>query len=121
MVGIKDFKMPKGCGDCACYDVEWARCVFVNKSAEDFDKRLAECPLVADVAPVIHAFWTSQNEMIDNVYFEQCICANCRHDNGENWEIGSQIPYCSNCGAKMDFDEVITNDRYKEEEKWDGE
>lgn len=53
MIGIKDFKMPKGCGDCACYDVEWSSCVFVNKSADDFDKRLEVCPLAEDVEPVV--------------------------------------------------------------------
>lgn len=33
--------------------------------------------------------------------YEYCTCSECGYQNGENWMIGSQIEYCSHCGAKM--------------------
>lgn len=33
--------------------------------------------------------------------YEYCTCSECGYENGENWMIGSDIPYCQNCGAKM--------------------
>lgn len=53
MIGIKDFTMPKNCGECRCYDVEWARCSFLDKDTEGFDKRPTDCPLVEDVKTVV--------------------------------------------------------------------
>ena len=38
-------------------------------------------------------------------------CANCRAVFNEN---KGRWPYCPNCGAKMDFEEIIANYRYKE-------
>lgn len=34
--------------------------------------------------------------------YEYCTCSNCGYQNGENWMIGSAIPFCQMCGAKMD-------------------
>ncbi len=33
--------------------------------------------------------------------YEYCTCSECGYENGENWMICSDIPYCQNCGAKM--------------------
>lgn len=98
MIGIKDFKMPKGCGDCACYDVEWARCAFVNKSAEDFDQRLAECPLVADVEPIKRGHWIGK----PIAGYATVRCSNCKEAFNEN---NGKWLYCPCCGAKMDGEE----------------
>lgn len=97
MIGIKDFKMPKGCGDCACYDVEWARCSFVNKSAENIDKRLAECPLVAEVVPVKRGIWHWDSD--EGHYY----CSECKKYVYEIGEVLSgYYKSCPWCGAKMD-------------------
>ena len=94
--------MPKGCGDCACYDVEWARCAFVNKSADDFDKRLEECPLVEDVAPIKHALWRSElvkkEDWKGNMqsYYQPISCSLCHAAHYE------ESRCCPHCGAKMD-------------------
>ena len=32
--------------------------------------------------------------------YEYCHCSECGYDTGENWMIGSEIPYCSQCGSK---------------------
>ena len=31
---------------------------------------------------------------------EYCHCSECGYDTGENWMIGSEIPYCAQCGSK---------------------
>ena len=31
--------------------------------------------------------------------YEYCTCSECGYDNGENWMIGSKIPYCEKCGS----------------------
>ena len=37
--------------------------------------------------------------------YEYCTCSECGYENGENWMIGSEIPFCANCGAKMTTEE----------------
>ncbi len=32
--------------------------------------------------------------------YEYCHCSECGYDTGENWMIGSEIPYCAQCGSK---------------------
>lgn len=38
--------------------------------------------------------------------YEYCTCSECGYQNGENWMIGSEIPYCEKCGAKMTIDQM---------------
>ncbi len=33
--------------------------------------------------------------------YEYCTCSECGYQNGENWMIGSDIPFCAMCGADM--------------------
>ena len=33
--------------------------------------------------------------------YEDCTCSECGYQNGENWMIGSDIPFCAMCGAEM--------------------
>lgn len=33
--------------------------------------------------------------------YEYCTCSECGYQNGENWMIGSDIPFCAMCGAEM--------------------
>lgn len=127
MIGIKDFTMPKNCGECRCYDVEKAGCSFLDKDTEGFDKRPTDCPLVDDVAPVKHGKWKNDGEMI--------ICSNCggssdaymdcydvpfKYKGRTGW--ARRYPkYCKRCGAKMDNDltdeelEELMDDLFKEE------
>lgn len=86
MIGIKDFTMPKNCGECRCYDVEWARCSFLDKDTEGFDKRPTDCPLVEDVAPVKHGEW------------KWVRCPKC----GVKYKCVEACGYCPMCGARME-------------------
>ncbi len=43
-------------------------------------------------------------------------CTNCGAILEEDMRRWHNFYYCYHCGAKMDFEEVITNDRFKEEE-----
>lgn len=103
MIGIKDFTMPKNCGECRCYDVEWARCSFLDKDMEGIDKRPTDCPLVDDVEPVNHACWIGLDV---EGYADGCPvydtwrCSNCLT---EFWSEGEPPSHdrCPNCGARM--------------------
>lgn len=61
-----------------------------------FNEWLSTIPS-ADVRENVHGQWI----LIADENHEYCICSNCGYDNGENWMIGSEIPYCAQCGADM--------------------
>lgn len=45
---------------------------------------------------VRHGHWV----LTRDEQYEYCHCSECGYDTGENWMIGSEIPYCSQCGSK---------------------
>ena len=52
--------------------------------------------------------WTNQPErkkgkwiLTEDDDYEYCTCSECGYQNGENWMIGSDIPFCEMCGADM--------------------
>lgn len=76
--------------------------------------------LTKDVAPIKHAFWKEQNPVwsdFDGYIFRLLTCSNCN----SNFEViepaQKNYHYCPNCGAKMDFEEIIINDRFQEGEE----
>lgn len=63
-----------------------------------------------DVAPIKHAFWKYDGfnaESLHHVYQ----CSHCSAPRN------ARTAYCPWCGAKMDFEEIITNDRFQEGEE----
>lgn len=42
-----------------------------------------------------------------DVEYEYCTCSECGYDTGENWMIGSKIPYCEMCGSYNGGDENV--------------
>ena len=46
--------------------------------------------------PVRHGHWV----LTRDEQYEYCRCSKCGYDTGENWAIGSEIPYCEQCGSK---------------------
>lgn len=66
-------------------------------SSEEIESMLSELP-AADVAPVVHAFWNSD---------EKCSACGEKSTEGldaEKWNYWLP-PFCPHCGAKMDFEE----------------
>lgn len=49
-----------------------------------------------DAQPVKRGHWVLTRD--EN--YEYCQCSECGYDTGENWMIGSEIPYCAQCGSK---------------------
>ena len=62
----------------------------------DFEEVLDAIP-TADVRENIKGRWILTED--DN--YEYCTCSECGYQNGENWTIGSDIPFCEMCGADM--------------------
>lgn len=55
-----------------------------------------------DAAPTIEAEPVRRGHWVltRDEQYEYCHCSECGYDTGENWMIGSEIPYCSQCGSK---------------------
>lgn len=67
-----------------------------NYGVRLYEQKLKELPS-ADVVEHKRGHWIlSQDER-----YEYCTCSECGYENGENWMIGSEIPFCANCGADM--------------------
>ena len=49
-----------------------------------------------EAEPVRRGHWV----LTRDEQYEYCHCSECGNDTGENWMIGSEIPYCSQCGSK---------------------
>lgn len=49
-----------------------------------------------EAEPVRRGHWV----LTRDEQYEYCHCSECGYDTGENWMIGSEIPYCSQCGSK---------------------
>lgn len=73
-------------------DAEWCR------------KCIYEAPKV-EAEPVRRGHWV----LTRDEQYEYCHCSECGYDTGENWMIGSEIPYCSQCGSK-NYDGGADND-----------
>lgn len=101
--------MLQNCRDCPCWDFEWNSCFMDNRRVPYYG-RLPDCPLVEDVEPIKRGHWIGK----PIAGYATVKCSNCKEVFNEN---NGRWLYCPHCGAKMDFEEVITNDRYKEIEK----
>lgn len=65
--------------------------IYIDKDAAA--KRIRNIPAVR--REFAHWILTSDEQ------YEYCTCSACGFENGENWMIGADIPFCSNCGADM--------------------
>lgn len=65
---------------------------------------IAKQPTI-EAEPVRHGHWV----LTRDEQYEYCHCSECGYDTGENWMIGSEIPYCSQCGSK-NYDGGAEND-----------
>ena len=54
-------------------------------------------------APTVDAVAQKKGKWIltEDDNYEYCTCSECGYQNGENWMIGSDIPFCAMCGADM--------------------
>lgn len=59
-------------------------------------KKAVENQPTIEAEPVRHGHWV----LTRDEQYEYCHCSECGYDTGENWAIGSEIPYCSQCGSK---------------------
>ena len=65
---------------------------------------VSEMPTI-EAEPVRRGHWV----LTRDEQYEYCHCSECGYDTGENWMIGSEIPYCSQCGSK-NYDGGAEND-----------
>lgn len=63
-------------------------------------QRIEQLP-AADVVPVRHGRWETDGMMMDDGEYLMTRCTAC----GEAYEYGYNMPFCPNCGAKMDGDQ----------------
>ena len=59
-------------------------------------KRFVKNLPTIEAEPVRRGHWV----LTRDEQYEYCHCSECGYDTGENWMIGSEIPYCSQCGSK---------------------
>lgn len=75
------------------YDHEHANEHFIS-GCESYREWLEQIP-AADVVERKTGKWI----LSQDCEHEYCTCSECGYDNGENWMIGSKIPYCEKCGS----------------------
>ena len=80
-------------------EVELVKAV-IHRCCEEIDKQ----PTI-EAEPVRRGHWV----LTRDEEYEYCHCSECGYDTGENWMIGSEIPYCSQCGSK-NYDGGADND-----------
>ena len=68
----------------------------IEELANDFIVIPKDTP-VADVAPVVHAYWIYQKPY-DEYTWRPYICSSCKTHGGKH-----RTNYCQSCGAKMDL------------------
>ena len=88
------------CADCAYYNMKTHKCTRGCTGEPDIEngddvRFFTDCPL-PNVAEVRRGHWV----LTRDEQYEYCHCSECGYDTGENWMIGSEIPYCSQCGSK---------------------
>lgn len=93
---IKDFK--KGAAEWRdeqeeCSDI-WHRADSAVASALEIGLRIRKLPAAPERK-------TGKWVLTEDDNYEYCTCSECGYQNGENWMIGSDIPFCANCGADM--------------------
>lgn len=60
-------------------------------------RRVEEAPTV-DAVPVVHGRWETDGMMMDDGEYLMTRCTAC----GTPYEYGYDMPFCPNCGARMD-------------------
>ena len=106
MVGIKDFEMPNACmWECLLCNGDGSACWLDLNIDTKADKRPNNCPLIENVAPVIHAKWIEREIAGDCLKGDRKIlmCSSCRLGIA-NGVLGF-ANFCPNCGARMDSKE----------------
>ena len=90
-----DYGMAEDCKDCK---TGYRSCEYDRiYSKMDFCGWLDDAPTV-DAVPVRHGRWETDGMMMDDGEYLMTRCTAC----GEAYEYGYNMPFCPNCGARMD-------------------
>ena len=105
MVGIKDFEIPSCCEECEYTPKYCSYCLRLHQAiSRDIynTSRHPDCPLVEDVAPVIHAKWERMSgfSVEEDNRWKCSRCGNVIHAKSK-MDLITFYGWDSRCGAKM--------------------